>query len=65
MNDILATRYATARKTLEGQGFWVSPGSWIDGEIGRYYVCSTETVGQYAHPRREICGNEKSEWIAS
>jgi hypothetical protein len=60
----LHQRYFDAMTDMKNKGFTASKGSWIDEEMGRYYVCSTKTSGQYRHPVYEISGNEHSEWRA-
>jgi hypothetical protein len=63
MENILENKYNTARRLMNAMGHKVSAGSWIDEEIGRYYICSVKTVGQYNHPAKEIMGTEKGEYI--
>lgn len=62
MEVYLSERYAAAKKEIVDMGLHVSAGSWIDIEINRYYVCSSETIGEHKHPQFEISGNGTSEW---
>lgn len=51
----LQERYEAAKERLIRNGYKVSAGSWIDEEIGKFYVCSTKSDGsRFGHPEAEI-----------